>query len=45
MKQLAPKYNPAEVEKGKYQVWLEKGYFEAGDKSKEPFCIVIPPPM
>ncbi|MBQ4634675.1 MAG: valine--tRNA ligase, partial [Bacilli bacterium] len=32
------------VEKNKYNDWKEKGYFEAGDKRKKPFCIVIPPP-
>ena len=24
--------------------WKNKGYFNSGDKSKDPFCIVIPPP-
>ncbi|WP_164216385.1 valine--tRNA ligase [Virgibacillus sp. YIM 98842] len=42
---LSPKYRPAEVEKGRYQFWLKGKYFEAtGDKEKEPFTIVIPPP-
>ena len=41
---LDKKYNHKEVEKNKYKSWKEKGYFDAGDKSKEPFCIVIPPP-
>lgn len=41
---LAPKYNHEEVEKGRYQEWLEKGYFASGDLSKKPYCIVIPPP-
>ena len=41
---LDKKYNPSEVEKGKYETWKEKGYFTAGDKTKDPFCIVIPPP-
>ena len=44
MKELETKYNHLEVEKDKYKNWKEKGYFEAGDKSKDPFCIVIPPP-
>lgn len=43
-KELAPKYQPQEVEKGKYQTWIEKKYFEAGDLSKKPYAIVIPPP-
>lgn len=42
---LPSKYNPQEVEKGRYQFWLEGKYFEAtGDTDKEPFSIVIPPP-
>ncbi|MGX4669739.1 valine--tRNA ligase [Cerasibacillus sp. JNUCC 74] len=42
---LSAKYNPHEVEKGRYQFWLEGKYFEAtNDKEKEPFSIVIPPP-
>ena len=41
---LEKKYNHKEVEKGKYQTWLENKYFESGDKFKRPFCIVIPPP-
>ena len=38
------KYNHLEVEKDKYNNWKEKGYFKAGDKSKNPYSIVIPPP-
>ena len=41
---LDKKYNHLEVEKNKYDNWKEKGYFKSGDLSKEPFCIVIPPP-
>lgn len=43
-KELKPKYDFKEVEEGKYDFWLKGGFFEAGDKSKEPFTIVIPPP-
>lgn len=43
-KELAPKYDHLEVEKDKYQNWVKEGYFTAGDKSKDPYCIVIPPP-
>ena len=43
-KNLAQKYNHKAVEEGKYNRWIEKGYFTAGDKSKDPFAIVIPPP-
>ena len=41
---LDKKYNHIEVEKDKYNKWKEKGYFNSGDLTKEPFCIVIPPP-
>ena len=44
MKNLSTKYNFKEVEEGKYDFWLKGGFFEAGDKEKEPFTIVIPPP-
>ena len=44
MKELKTKYDFNEVEQGKYDFWLKGGYFTAGDKSKEPFTIVIPPP-
>ena len=43
-KELASKYDHKSVEKGKYQHWLEKEYFKAGDVSKKPYAIVIPPP-
>ena len=42
---LDKKYNHKEVEMNKYNNWVNKGYFKGDkDKSKEPFCIVIPPP-
>ena len=42
---LEKKYDHLSVEKGKYDFWLKNDYFKAGkDKSKEPYCIVIPPP-
>ena len=41
---LADKYEPKKVEEGKYQEWLDHHYFECGDMSKKPYCIVIPPP-
>ena len=41
---LETKYNHLEVEKNKYEMWKEKGYFTSGDLSKKPYCIVIPPP-
>ncbi len=41
---LDKKYNHIEVEKDKYDNWKNKGYFNAGDKTKPAYCIVIPPP-
>ncbi|MFI3284161.1 MAG: valine--tRNA ligase [Erysipelotrichaceae bacterium] len=44
MKELNSKYNHLETESTHYQQWVSKGYFTAGDKTKDPFTIVIPPP-
>ncbi|NLA33631.1 MAG: class I tRNA ligase family protein, partial [Tenericutes bacterium] len=42
---LNKKYNHKQVEFDKYNFWLNNDYFKANqDQSKEPFCIVIPPP-
>jgi valyl-tRNA synthetase len=42
---LSTKYNPADVESKWYQYWMENGFFHSEpDPSKEPYCIVIPPP-
>ncbi|WP_017549031.1 valine--tRNA ligase [Salinicoccus carnicancri] len=42
---MPTKYNPAKVEEGKYQRWVEAGYFKSDATSdKEPYSIVIPPP-
>jgi valyl-tRNA synthetase len=43
-RELATKYLPNQVEEGKYAKWVDAGYYTAGDLSKKPFCIVIPPP-
>ena len=44
MKEIETKYNHLKIEEGKYENWKKSGYFDSGDKSKDPFCIVIPPP-
>ena len=45
MTDLAPKYNPNEVEKGRYQTWLDEDLFKpSGDEKAHPYSIVIPPP-
>ncbi|MFA6327285.1 MAG: valine--tRNA ligase [Bacilli bacterium] len=38
------KYNHQQVEAEKYDFWLSKDLFKSGDETKEPYCIVIPPP-
>lgn len=37
-------YDAKKVEEGKYEFWKSRDYFKSGDLSKEPYCIVIPPP-
>jgi len=45
MKELPKTYDPKEVEKKIYAMWMEKGCFHAvRDPEKKPFTIVIPPP-
>ncbi len=44
MKELNTKYDHKQVEDGKYKTWVEEGYFTAGDISKKPYCVVLPPP-
>ncbi|MCI1244916.1 MAG: valine--tRNA ligase [Bacilli bacterium] len=41
---LEKHYDHAKVEEGKYDKWVKAGYFTAGDLSKKPFSVVIPPP-
>jgi len=43
-KELAAKYNPNEIEQGKYENWLSNDYFKAGDERKTPYSMVLPPP-
>lgn len=45
MKELSKKYSHRLVETEEvYEDWKSKGYFTAGDQSKIPYTIVIPPP-
>lgn len=45
MKELSKKYDHKLVETPEvYQHWIDEGYFTAGDQSKIPYTIVIPPP-
>lgn len=42
---LPTKYQPAEVEEGRYQKWLEQELFKpSGNSEAKPYSIVIPPP-
>jgi valyl-tRNA synthetase len=42
---LSTKYNPQEVEAGRYQKWLDQDLFKPSeDPNAEPYSIVIPPP-
>ena len=43
-KEMDTKYDHLKVEQEHYKTWIEQGYFTAGDISKDPYCIVIPPP-
>ncbi len=43
--QMSTKFQPKEVEKGKYDKWLALDLFEPSeDKKAEPYSIIIPPP-
>lgn len=43
--EMSTKYQPAKVEEGRYEKWVEKDYFKPKeDKKAEPYSIVIPPP-
>ncbi|MBQ3615389.1 MAG: valine--tRNA ligase [Anaerotignum sp.] len=45
MRELAKNFDPSAVEERLYNTWMEKKYFHTEvDKTKEPFCIVMPPP-
>ncbi|MGN1271162.1 MAG: valine--tRNA ligase [Clostridia bacterium] len=43
--ELEGKYEPHEFEEEIYKNWEENGYFKpSGDKTKESYCIMMPPP-
>jgi valyl-tRNA synthetase len=43
--ELPPKWEPAQVEAGLYQRWVDAGYFTpSAEGDRPPFSIVIPPP-
>ena len=41
---LEAKYDHLKIEEGIYDEWVKGGYFTAGDISKRPYSVVIPPP-
>ncbi|MBQ6654239.1 MAG: valine--tRNA ligase [Erysipelotrichaceae bacterium] len=41
---LDNRYDHLKVEENQYDGWISAGYFTAGDTSKKPYCLVIPPP-
>lgn len=41
---IAPRYNPAEVEEKWYTFWLEKKIFHSEPDNRRPYTVVIPPP-
>ncbi len=44
-KSMSTKFNPASIEEGRYQWWIDEGFFKpSGDKKAKPYSIVIPPP-
>lgn len=42
--EIAPRYNPADVESKWYQHWESRGYFRSVPDDREAFTVVIPPP-
>ncbi len=44
MNELATKYDPSQVEDKWYAYWMEHGLFHSTPDSRQPYCIVIPPP-
>ncbi len=44
-KEMSTKYDPSQVEPGRYQKWVEAGVFKpSGNPDAKPYSIVIPPP-
>lgn len=43
--EMSTKYDPSQVEPGRYKEWIEKSLFKPNeDKEAKPYSIVIPPP-
>ncbi|MDY4003253.1 MAG: valine--tRNA ligase [Ligilactobacillus saerimneri] len=42
---MSTKYDPKQVEPGRYKTWVKKGFFKPNNNKKaKPYSIVIPPP-
>ena len=42
---MSTKYDPKQVEPGRYETWVKKGFFKPNNNKKaKPYSIVIPPP-
>ncbi len=44
MAELSSKYEPRQIEDKWYAYWLEHNFFHSEPDSREPYCVVIPPP-
>ncbi len=44
MAELSSKYEPKQIEDKWYAYWLEHNFFHSEPDSREPYCVVIPPP-
>jgi valyl-tRNA synthetase len=44
MTEIQSKYSPTQVEDKWYAYWMQQGLFHSVPDSREPYCIVIPPP-
>ncbi len=45
MKELAKNFDPSAIEERLYETWMKRKYFHTEvDRSKKPYCIVMPPP-
>lgn len=43
--EMSTKYDPQQVEEGKYKYWVEEGFFAPSEEQEaEPYSIVLPPP-
>ena len=41
-KNMSTKFNPASIEEGRYQWWIDEGFFKpSGDKKAKPYSIAL----